>query len=184
MITNNDVQTATKWEIDKSHTKVEFGTTHLVISQVTGKFKNFRGSVFSPDDDFDNAEIYFEVDIDSINTDDEQRDTHLKSDDFFNAGKFPKMIFKGLSMKKIDENNYKLIGDLTIRDITKQIELEVLHNGTVQDPWGNTKAGFKISGKLNRFDFGLKWNALIETGGAVVGKTVTLNIDLELNKSA
>lgn len=176
------VKANTKWIIDKAHTKVQFSVTHLVISEVTGSFKNFDATIETPGDDFSNAQVNFSVDINSIFTEDEQRDNHLKSDDFFNAEKYPKMTFKGTSMKQISDKKYKLIGDLTIRDITKQIELDVVYNGTVKDPWGNTKAGFKITGKLNRFDYGLKWNALIETGGAVVGKEVELTINLELQK--
>ncbi|MBN1446353.1 MAG: YceI family protein, partial [Bacteroidetes bacterium] len=133
-------------------------------------------------DGFENASVQFTVDINSINTGNEKRDAHLKSDDFFNAEKYPKMTFKSTSMKKTGKTTYKLIGDLTIRDKTKRVELDVEHRGTVQDPWGNTKAGFKISGALNRFDFDLKWNTLTEMGGAVVGKEVRLDIDVQLMK--
>ncbi|MBI1939445.1 MAG: YceI family protein [Ignavibacteriales bacterium] len=173
----------TKWAFDKVHSKVEFSVSHLVISEVSGSFKNFEGSVEASKDDFSDAKIDFTVDINSINTDNENRDGHLKSDDFFNAEKFPKMIFKGKSLKKAGKNKYKLTGDLTIRDITKSITLDVVYNGTVKDPWGNTKAGFKVKGSLNRFDYGLKWNTLMETGGAVVGKEVEIKVDLELQKS-
>ena len=107
----------------------------------------------------------------------------MKSDDFFNAEKFPKISFKGKSLKKIDAKNYKLVGDFTIRDITKEVALDVVYNGSVKDPWGNIKAGFKVKGEINRFDYNLKWNMLMEAGGATVGKTVTLIIDLELQKS-
>lgn len=173
----------TKWSFDKVHSKVEFSVSHLVISEVSGTFKSFDGSVEATKDDFSDAKIDFTVDINSINTDNENRDGHLKSDDFFNAEKFPKMIFKGKSLKKVGKNKYKLSGDLTIRDITKSITLDVVYNGTVKDPWGNTKAGFKVKGTLNRFDYGLKWNTLMETGGAVVGKEIEIKVDLELQKS-
>ena len=178
-----EVQAATKWSIDQSHSKVQFGVTHLVISEVTGQFNKFDGTIESPSDDFTDAKINFVVDVNSIDTDNQDRDNHLKSDDFFNAEKYPEMKFNGKSMKNFGGNKYKLTGDLTVRDITKEITLDVLYNGTVKDPWGNTKAGFKITGELNRFDYGLKWNALVETGGAVVGKTINLNINLELNKA-
>ena len=178
-----EVQAATKWSIDQSHSKVQFGVTHLVISEVTGQFNKFDGTIESPSDDFTDAKINFVVDVNSIDTDNQDRDNHLKSDDFFNAEKYPEMKFNGKSMKNVGGNKYKLTGDLTVRDITKEITLDVLYNGTVKDPWGNTKAGFKITGELNRFDYGLKWNALVETGGAVVGKTINLNINLELNKA-
>ncbi len=173
----------TKWSIDKAHSKVQFSATHLIISEVTGEFKNFDGSIETSGDDFSNAKVNFTIDVSSISTDNEQRDNHLKSDDFFNAQKFPKMTFVGKSMQKVGDNKYKLVGDLTIRDITKQIALDVTYNGTVKDPWGNTKAGFKITGELNRFDYNLKWNALMEAGGAVVGKMIGITINLELQKS-
>ncbi len=172
----------TKWTSDKAHSKVQFTVTHLIISEVTGEFKTFDVNVQSSKDDFSDAKIDFSADIASINTDNEKRDAHLKSDDFFNAEKFPKMTFKGKSMKKIDEKNYKLVGDLTIRDLTKEITLDVIYNGTIQ-AWGQTRAGFKIKGEVNRFDYNLKWNTLMEAGGAVVSKTVYITIDLELQKS-
>ncbi|MEW5842950.1 MAG: YceI family protein [Bacteroidota bacterium] len=173
----------TKWMIDKAHSKVQFSATHLIISEVTGEFKNFDGSIETNGDDFSNAKVNFTIDVSSISTDNEQRDNHLKSDDFFNAQKFPKMTFVGKSMQRVGDNKYKLVGDLTIRDITKQITLDVTYNGTVKDPWGNTKAGFKITGELNRFDYNLKWNVLMEAGGAVVGKMIGITINLELQKS-
>ena len=173
----------TTWSIDKSHSKVGFSVTHMIITETEGQFDNFDISVESKsDNNFEDAKINFSADVNSINTDNEKRDQHLKSDDFFNAEKFPKMTFIGKSFKKVSEKNYKLVGDLTIRDVTKSVTLDVKYNGTVKDPWGNTKAGFKISGVINRFDYGLKWNAALETGGLVVSEDVTININLELNK--
>lgn len=174
----------TKWSIDKSHSSVGFTVTHLIISEVDGYFKNYEGTIETNGDDFTDAKINFSFDIGSIDTDNEQRDNHLKSDDFFNAEKFPKMAFKGKSMKKIDGKNWKLIGDLTIRDVTKQVELDVKYNGAVKDPWGNYKAGFKIHGVINRFTYNLKWNAMIEAGGLVVGEDVEIKINLELAKQS
>jgi polyisoprenoid-binding protein YceI len=174
----------TNWSFDKSHTNIGFNVTHLVISEVDGFFKSFEGSVTTKGDSFENATVQFTVDIASIDTDNEKRDQHLKSDDFFNAEKYPKMTFKSTSMKKAGKNTYKLTGDLTIRDKTKRVELDVKHNGTVKDPWGNTKAGFKITGKINRFDYELKWNTLTEAGGAVVGRDVRLNLNVQLKKEA
>jgi polyisoprenoid-binding protein YceI len=172
----------TKWSVDKAHSQVQFSVTHLIISEVSGKFNSFDMNIETTNPDFSDVKIDFSADVNSINTENEKRDAHLKSDDFFNADKFPKMTFKASSMKKVGNNKYKLTGDLTIRDVTKKITLDVVYNGTVKDPWGNTKAGFKISGELNRFDYNLKWNSLMEAGGAVVGKTVRLNINLELQK--
>jgi polyisoprenoid-binding protein YceI len=179
------INAQTKWNIDKAHSKVMFSVTHLVISEVTGEFKDFTGSIESSNPDFTDAKIDFSADVNSISTDNDMRDKHLKSDDFFNAGKFPQITFKGKSLKKVEGNNYKLTGDFTIRDVTKQVTLDVVYNGSIKDPRGNTKAGFKIIGQIDRFDYNLKWNALIEAGGsAVVGKTVTMTINLELQKAS
>ncbi len=176
------INAQSKWTVDKSHSKVQFSVTHLIISEVTGQFKSFDANVEASKDDFTDAKIEFASDVNSINTDNEGRDKHLKSDDFLNAEKFPKITFVGKSFKKVGNKNYKLVGDFTIRDITKEITLDVVYNGSVKDPWGNTKAGFKINGEVNRFDYNLKWNSLMEAGGAVVGKTVAIVVDLELQK--
>lgn len=172
----------TSWSLDKAHTKVAFSATHLVISQVEGRFDSYNGKIITNEDNFENASIEFSADVNSINTDNEKRDKHLKSDDFFNAEKFPKITFKSKSFRNVDDNNYKLIGDLTIRDITKKVTLDAKLNGIIKDPWGNTRVGFTVSGVENRFDFGLKWNAMLETGGLIVGKDIILNINLELIK--
>lgn len=177
------INAQTKWAVDKAHSKVQFSVTHLIISEVTGLFKSFDGNIEASKPDFTDAKVSFTVDVPSISTDNDARDKHLKSDDFFNAEKFPKITFKGKSFTKVDNNHYKLTGDFTIRDVTKEITLDVVYNGTVKDPWGNTKAGFKITGEVNRFDYNLKWNALMEAGGAVAGKMVKMIIDLELQKS-
>lgn len=176
------INAQTKWIVDKFHSKVQFTVTHLIISEVTGQFKSFDANIEATKDDFTDAKIEFSADVNSINTDNEDRDKHLKSDDFFNAEKFPKITFVGKSFKKVGGKNYKLVGDFTMRDVTKQVTLDVVYNGSVKDPWGNTKAGFKIKGEVNRFDYNLKWNSLMEAGGAVVGKTVSIVVDLELQK--
>ena len=172
----------TSWRLDKAHTKIVFSATHLVISHVEGRFDSFDAKVITEGDNFENASIEFSADVNSINTDNEKRDKHLKSDDFFNAEKFPKMTFKKKSFNKIHDNNYKLVGDLTIRDITKEVTLNAKLNGIIKDPWGNTRAGFTVSGVVNRFDFGLKWNAMLQAGGLVVGKDIIIDINLELMK--
>jgi len=170
------------WSFDVSHSKISFSVTHLVISEVTGHFSSFTGKVVSKSEDFVNSEIYFEIDAKSINTDNETRDNHLRSADFFDVEKYQKIIFKSKSFTKVKGNKYKLVGDFTMKDVTKTITLDVVYGGTIKDPWGNTKAGFKISGEVNRFDYNLKWNNLLETGGAVVGKTVKINCFVELTK--
>jgi polyisoprenoid-binding protein YceI len=172
----------TSWSVDKSHSKIGFTVDHLVISEVDGKFDTYEVSILSDNDEFENAAIEFSADVASVDTDNEKRDNHLKSDDFFNAEKFPKMTFVGKSFKKVEGKNYKLVGDLTIRDVTKEVVLDVKYNGTVTDPWGNTKAGFKATTTINRFDYGLKFDAAMETGGLVVGDEVEIEVALELAK--
>lgn len=168
------------WKSDNSHSNVKFTVTHLLVSEVDGVFKVYNGTVVSTNPDFSDAKIDFSVDVASINTDNENRDKHLKSDDFFNAEKFPQMKFVSTSFKKVSDKKYVLEGDLTIRDVTKKVKFDVTYGGTVKDPWGNTKAGFKAKGTINRFDYNLKWNTLTEAGGAVVGKDVDVVINLEL----
>jgi polyisoprenoid-binding protein YceI len=155
-----------------------------VISTVSGNFTTFEGSMESSQPDFSDASIHFEADVNSVSTNSDQRDNHLKSDDFFNAEKFPKIIFKSTSVEKKDDNEYVLHGDITIRDVTKNISLKVEHGGSIIDPWGQKREGFEVSGKINRKEFGLKWNALSEAGGAVVGDDVRLHINVELVKQA
>jgi len=172
------------WVIDKAHSKIGFAVTHLLITEVEGYFKDFDLTVLTNKADFVDAKIEFTAKTASIFTDNEKRDEHLRSDDFFNSEKFPEMKFVSKSFKKVGKNKYKLTGDLTIRDVTKPITLDVVYNGTVKDPWGNTKAGFNVTGKLNRFDYGLKWNALTELGGAVVDKIVKLRINVQLKQQS
>jgi polyisoprenoid-binding protein YceI len=168
------------WTLDKSHTEILFSVKHLVISEVGGKFRDFEGELKSTGDDFDGSEIQFKAFVESINTDNEQRDGHLRSDDFFNASAYPELKFNG----KLEKNGsgYVLKGEMTIRDVTKPIAFDVQYNGMVKDPYGNTKAGFKITGSVNRFDYGLKWNALMEAGGAVVDEEINIVCNVELQK--
>lgn len=173
----------TKWNFDASHTDIGFEVDHMVISSVDGEFEKFDGTVVTNGENFESTDISFTVDVASINTNNEQRDNHLRSDDFFNAEKYPKMTFESKSMEKVGDNKYKLVGDLTIRDVTKEVVLEVDYQGMVTDPWGNTRVGFKVEGTINRFDFNLKWNKLLETGGLVVGEDVTISLDVELIKA-
>ena len=169
----------TIWTIDNAHTSIKFSVTHLVISEVEGDFKTFTGTMTASKADFTDAQIDFSVDVASINTNNEQRDKHLASDDFFNAEKFPKMTFKSILMKKVGDSKYELFGNLTIRDVTKKVRFTVYYGGTIKDPWGFTRAGFKATTTIDRFDYNLKWNTLTETGGAVVGKDITINVNVE-----
>jgi polyisoprenoid-binding protein YceI len=170
------------WNVDASHSNVGFTVTHLVISEVDGSFQVYDGSIRTKNEDFSNAMINFTVDVTSISTGNEKRDGHLKSDDFFNAEQYPKMTFTGKSFKNIGKNKYKLVGDLTIRDVTRQVTFDVTYGGTIQDPWGNTKAGFKASTTVDRFEYNLKWDAATEAGNLVVGREVEINLNLQFNK--
>ncbi len=176
----------TNWKVDASHSKLGFSVTHLMVSETEGKFKVYEGSVSSKSEtDFTDAKIDFSVDVNSINTDDEKRDGHLKSPDFFDAANFPKMTFKATLMKpgKV-KGTYDLEGDLTMRGVTKKLKLTAIGaSKAVKDPWGNTKYAFKITGKLNRIDYGLKWNAAIEAGGVVVSEDVKIDCTIELTKA-
>ena len=172
----------TKWAIDKTHSNVKFTVTHLVISEVEGYFKIFDGTVEHSKPDFSDAKINFTVDVNSINTDNENRDKHLKSDDFFNAEKFPQMKFESTSFTPLGNNKYKLVGNLTIRDVTKPITFDVTYGGSAN--MGNmVKSGFKAKGTINRFDYGLKWDKATEAGGLVVGKDVDITVNAELNQA-
>lgn len=173
----------TKWTVDNVHSSVKFTITHLVISEVEGNFRSFSGSIVSKNPDFTDAAIDFTVDVKSINTDNEMRDNHLKSPDFFSAEKFPQMTFKSTSFKKVSGNKYDLVGDLTMHGITKQVKFDVTYGGSVKDAYGNLKAGFKATATINRFDYDLKWNALTEAGGAVVSQEVAINLRLEFSEA-
>ena len=173
-------QTAKTWNVDVVHSAVKFSVSHLVISETEGNFKTFTGSLSHTKDDLTDAKINFSVDVASINTDNSMRDEHLRGDDFFKAAEYPKMTFESISMVKKDKNKYLLTGNLTLRGVTKKVTFDVVYGGTAKDPYGNTKAGFKATGKINRFDYGLKWNALTEAGGAAVGNEVSITLNLEL----
>ena len=176
-------QAQTTWNIDKSHTSINFSVTHMMVSETDGKFKLFSGTIISKNADFSDAQIEFLIDVNSINTDDESRDEHLKKEDFFNAKQFPQIKFKSSSFKKINGKNYLLEGDLTIRDVTKKVKFEVVYNGTIKDAKGNNKAGFKATSVINRTDYGLTWNKAIEAGGWAVSEEVNIIVNLELNQA-
>ncbi|HVX50355.1 MAG TPA: YceI family protein [Chitinophagaceae bacterium] len=171
------------YKIDPAHSEILFKVRHLMISYVTGSFQKFDATMESDAPDFTDAKISFEADIDSIDTNSAQRDGHLKSDDFFNAEKFPKLTFVSTGITKETDEEYKLEGDLTIRDITKRITLNVVYNGTMVDPWSQTKIGFEVTGKINRKEFGLKWHAATETGGIVAGDEVKLVLNVQMLKT-
>lgn len=174
-----NAQTAKTWQVDPVHSAVKFSVSHLVISEVDGMFKTYNGTIKSTNDDFQDAQIQFSIDVNSINTDNTMRDDHLKSPDFFDTKKYPSMTFTSTSFKKKSGNNYVLTGNLTMKDVTKKVSFNVVYGGIAKDGYGNTKAGFKVKGTINRFDYGLKWNALTEAGGATVGKEIDMVLNLE-----
>ncbi|MDH4058608.1 MAG: YceI family protein [Cyclobacteriaceae bacterium] len=179
-MTTTETLVKTIWGIDPTHTEVQFKVKHLVISTVTGYFRKFEGSIETETDDFDGANVSFNLDVNSIETNQADRDAHLKSPDFFAADEFPVLKFEGILKK--EGNSYSLGGDLTIRNTTKSISLDVDFGGIMVDPWGNTKAGFEINGKINRKDFGLNWNTITEAGGMLVGEEVKLHINAQIAK--
>ncbi|MFN0189025.1 MAG: YceI family protein [Bacteroidia bacterium] len=171
------------WNIDPTHTSVKFSVTHLMVSEVEGNFKAYSGKVESPSTDFNNGTVEFSIDVNSINTESADRDKHLMGDEFFNAAKYPKIIFKSTSFKKVAGNKYELKGDLTIRNITKKVTFDVKNNGLMKDPWGNMKAGFKASTQINRKDYDLKWSMVTEAGGMVVSDEVQITVNIELSQA-
>lgn len=179
LVVNTALFAQTKWGVDAVHSSVKFSVEHLVISEVEGQFKKFDGGISSKTPDFSNAEINFTVDVNSIDTDNEMRDKHLKSPDFFDAEKYPNMSFKSTSFKKVSGNKYLLTGNLSLRGVTKPVKFNVTYGGIAKDGYGNTKAGFKASTVINRFDYGLKWNSVTEAGGATVGKDITIDLKLQ-----
>ncbi|MCI1187755.1 YceI family protein [Hymenobacter sp. DH14] len=176
---------ATKWTLDPTHSEVQFKIKHLVISTVTGSFNTFAGTLESnSDDDFDNAKVEFSLDVDSINTNQEQRDAHLRGEDFFDSAKFPHIKFESTSFVKTSGNEYKVTGNLTVKDVTKPVTLEAEYGGSAVDFYGNHKAGFEVIGKINRKEFGLTWGAVTEAGAIVVGEDVKLLFNVQFAKQA
>jgi polyisoprenoid-binding protein YceI len=172
----------TKWGLDPMHSEISFKIKHMMISNVTGGFTKFNVDVVTEGNDFSKAKINFSADVNSITTHNEQRDGHLKSPDFFDAAKFPNVKFESTSMTKKSDDEFTLNGNLTIKDVTKPVSLHVNFGGIAKDPYGNTKAGFTIEGKINRKDFGLTWNAALETGGVMVSEELKIHSEIQLAK--
>lgn len=165
------------WKLDRSHSRLGFAVSHMAISETEGQFKNFDLKLTSKaDNDFQGANINLTADVKSIDTDMEKRDQHLQAEDFFYAEKHPTVTFNGKELKKVKGNNYKLVGDLTMRGVTKPVTLDVVYGGTIKDPFGNTRAGFKVSGVVNRKDFGMTG------GGPVVGDDVAITGKIEVTR--
>lgn len=172
---------STKWVVDKAHSNVKFTVTHMAISEVDGNFKSFDGTLESAKPDFSDAKIQFNIDVASIGTDNENRDNHLKGDDFFNATQFPKISFTSTSMKPLGGNKYQLTGNMTVRDVTKTVTWDVTYGGIMGTQRGR-KAGFKAKATINRFDYNLKWSRATEAGGLVVGENVDVVLNIQLNE--
>jgi len=174
--------TTTKWGLDQAHSEIRFKAKHMMISTITGEFKNYDVTIETEDEDFTTAKVEYTADVSSIDTGNEQRDGHLRTNDFFNPEQFPKIKFSSTSMSRKDNGKYILTGDLTIRDVTKQISVDVDYEGKVIDPWGNTKYGFTVDGKINRKDFGLNWNVITEAGGILVGEEIKIHASVQIAK--
>jgi polyisoprenoid-binding protein YceI len=172
------------WTLDNMHSSVTFKVRHLVISSVTGHFKTYEGTVESEKDDFTDARIRFSADINSIDTGVEQRDNHLKSPDFFDAANHPKLSFVSTGVEKKSEGEYKIKGDITIRGVSKPVVLDAEFGGVQNDMYGRTVAGFEMTGKIDRQQFGLHWSAVTEAGSIVAGNDVKISISAELIKQA
>ena len=174
--------TSTQWTIDPTHSEIGFKVKHMMFTNVSGKFQDFEATAETEDGFFTNTKFEFTAKSNSISTGSADRDAHLVSADFFDVENHPTVSFKSSSYSKVEEGVYKLLGDLTLRGVTKPVTLDVDFHGTAKDPWGNEKAGFGLNGKINRKDWGLNWNSALEAGGVLVGEEIKLNIELQFVK--
>jgi len=174
--------TKTTWVIDPSHSQVGFKVKYMMFTNVSGKFKDFQAIIESDDDQFESLNVSFTADVNSIDTNSIDRDEHLRSADFFDVEKFPTISFVSNSIKKTNQNQFEMLGEITIRDITKSITIEIVSSDMMKDPWGKTILGLSLSGKVNRSDYGLDWNRSLETGGFLVGEEIKLISDIQLVK--
>ena len=173
-------QTATStWTVDPTHSIAEFAVKHLVITTVKGRFRDLEGTLQIDEERPENSSVEATIDVASIDTNVADRDAHLRSDDFFNAEKFPKITFRSTGVERVDDANYKVHGDLTIRDVTRPVVLDTEFEGEINDPWGNRRAGLTATTQISRKEFGVKWNQLIEAGGAAVGDNVKITLHIE-----
>ncbi len=177
------IMSTTTWALDPTHSEIGFKVKHLMFTNVSGQFKNFSVKAETNGDDFSGAKVEVTADVDSISTNNEQRDAHLKSADFFDTATYPQLSFTATGLSGSGED-WQLNGDLTLHGVTKPVTLSVEFGGIVKDPWGNVKAGFSVNGKINRKDFGLNWNAVLESGGVMVSEEVKLHAEIQLVKQA
>ena len=172
------------WVLDPTHSELQFKIKHLMISTVSGQFNQFNATVETEGDDFTKAKIHFEAAVNSISTNNEQRDAHLKNGDFFDTEKYPSINFESEKMEKTGDDEYKIYGTLTMRGVSKKIVLHSEFGGITKDPWGNTRTGFSVTGKINRYDFGMSFGAVTETGGLLLGDEVKINANVQFVKEA
>ncbi|MBK6756085.1 MAG: YceI family protein [Flavobacteriales bacterium] len=182
--TATTTSTRTKWAVDPSHSEIVFKVKHLMIANVKGTFQKFNASIEAVGTDFHHAKVHATMDAAGIFTNDENRDKHLRSADFFDAEKHPHLEFKGTAMEHVSGSDYKLTGDLTIKGITKPVTLDVEFGGKNTDPWGNEKLAFSLSGKIHRKEWGLNWNSALETGGVLVSDEVRISAEVQFTKQA
>lgn len=176
------MENVTKWALDPTHSEIVFKVKHLMITNVKGEFRNFKAEVTSEGNDFSKARVAVSIDAASVFTNQTDRDNHLKSADFFDVEKFNEIKFESTQCAKLDDENYSLKGNLTIKGVTKEVALNVDFGGIMKDPWGNEKAGFSVSGKINRSEWGLNWNAALEAGGMLVSDEVRINAEVQFVK--
>ena len=174
----------TKWLLDPAHSVLGFKIKHLMITNVSGSFKNFHAEVETEDEDFSTANIQLKAEISSIDTNNAQRDAHLRTSDFFEAEKYLEMIFESTKVEKLDEENYLMYGNLTMKGVTKPVKLNVEYSGVTKDPWGGERAGFTVTGKINRTNWGINFNAVLETGNLMLAEEVKINSEIQLVKQA
>lgn len=173
-----------KWNVDAAHSSIDFSIRHMMISKVKGTFHDFDATVEADPNDLTTANIQLNIDVASVDTRNEDRDNHLRSGDFFEVEKYPKMTFQSTNIVKKGDDEYDLTGDLTLHGVTKPVTLSATFEGIAKDPWGNEVAGLSAKGKLKRSDFGLTWNNTLETGGVLVGDDVNITIEIEAHKEA
>ena len=170
------------WAVDPAHSEISFKVKHMMITNVSGKFDSFEATIENEDEEFENSEIKFTAQVKSVNTCNNDRDNHLRSADFFDADHFPTISFKSTTVRKGNDDDYIINGDLTIKDVTKNISLQAEYGSPTVDPWGNNKIGLSLTGKINRKDFGLSWNTTLESGGVLVGEEIKLAAELQFVK--
>jgi len=176
--------TTTRWNIDATHSGINFSIRHMVVSKVRGRFAKYSGTLDIDDTDLTRSVVDVTIDASSIDTGTAQRDEHLRSPDFFDVAKFPELRFHSRRIEKLDEERYRIAGELTIRDVTREVNLDVEYGGRGKDPWGNQRMGFTAKTSIDRKEFGLKWNQLLEAGGVLVGDRVDIDLEVQAVKAA